>query len=253
MSDVSNWGVCLEIGINHLGSYTLLENIIKENGISELGVSVTVQIKEEEFYKTNKNFFLTLEEHRRFLDLCRSMKIPCGLALGPLNNVQALKDEGLEPDFIKTLSIATEDINFMECLYGTYDCPKYISVGLSTTDYIKDEIVPLMNKNDMVSHTCLTHSSQDQNLPEILSLKELGVSVCFGLHAIDKEVAFTAIGVGAEKLFVYIGNKQLNLPDYEHALDLSEIFQFTQKANRCFGAMKSSGSKTKGVFIDFVQ
>ena len=253
MRDLSNWNVCLEVGLNHLGSYSLLENIIKDNGIAELGVSIAVQIKEEDFYKTNKNFYLTHDEHRCFLALCRSMKIPCGLALGPLTDVQALKNGGLEPDFIKTLSISSEDINFMKRLYDTYDCPKYISVGLSATDYIKDEIIPLMNKNDMLSHTCLNHSSQDQNLPEILALKEFGVPVCFGLHAIDKEIAVTAIGVGAEKIFVYIGNKQLDLPDYDHALDLAEISQFTQKADRCFGAMKPSKNKTKRVVIDFIK
>tara|TARA_B110000008_G_C16887268_1_gene531376 strand:+ start:252 stop:1013 length:762 start_codon:yes stop_codon:yes gene_type:complete len=253
MRDLSNWNVCLEVGINHLGSYSLLENVIKDSSIAELGVSITVQIKEEDFYKANKNFYLTLDEHRRFLELCRSMKIPCGLALGPLTDVQALKNGGLEPDFIKTLSISTEDINFIKRLYGAYDCPKYISVGLSATDYIKDEIIPLMNKNDMLIYTCLTHSSQDQNLPEIVALKEFGVPVCFGLHAIDKEIAFTAIGVGAEKIFVYIGNKKLDLPDYDHALDLAEIPQFTQKIDRCVGAMKHSKSKTKRVVIDFVK
>lgn len=252
MRDLSSWNLCLEIGINHLGSYSLLEDTIKASGLAELGVSITVQIKEEDFYKTNKNFYLTLDEHQRFLELCRSMKIPCGLALGPLNDVQALKNGGLEPDFIKTLSISTEDINFMKRLYSIYDCPKYISVGLSATNYIKDEIIPLMNKNDMLSHTCLTHNSHDQNLPEILVLKELGVPVCFGLHAVDKEIAFTAIGAGAEKIFVYIGNKQLDLPDYEHAIDLADISQFTQKIDRCFGATKPSKDKTKTVVIDFV-
>ena len=78
MSKALGWKVCLEIGINHLGSYSLLESMIKKTGMAELGVSVTTQIREEDFYKTNKQFFLTLEEHQNFIKLCQQLKIPCG-------------------------------------------------------------------------------------------------------------------------------------------------------------------------------
>ena len=51
-----DWKVCLEIGLNHLGSYPLLEEMLRSSGIKELGAAVTVQIKEEEFYKNNKEY-----------------------------------------------------------------------------------------------------------------------------------------------------------------------------------------------------
>jgi sialic acid synthase SpsE len=244
MSDLSDWNVCLEIGINHLGSYSRLENIIKGSGIAELGISITVQIKEEDFYKTNKNFYLSLDEHRRFIELCRSMKIPCGLALGPISDLQVLVDGHLEPDFIKTLSISTNNLDFMSRLYTAYDCPKYISVGLSEMSFIQQKIIPLMSDVDMLSHTCLTHNYSDQNLKDIAALKNLKVPVCFGLHAKDFEVAYAAIGAGAEKIFLYIGDKSLDLPDYEHAVDITQVDKIVRTANKCFSAMKlSNGSK----------
>ena len=47
MTTVPNWKVCLEIGLNHLGSYSKVEEIVTEIGLQKLGVAITVQIREE--------------------------------------------------------------------------------------------------------------------------------------------------------------------------------------------------------------
>ena len=234
MMDLSSWKVCLEIGLNHLGSYSLLESLIKNSVIAELGVSVSVQIREEEFYEDNQHFFLKLEDHKRFMDLCRELKIPCGLALGPLSDLKSLKDGGLEPDFIKTLSISSADPAFMGRLYDTYNCSKYISVGLSNIDYIKGNILPLMDPNDELIHTYLSHNSADQNFGDIRLLGNLGVPVCFGLHALDHDLIYTGIGAGADSIFFYIGDKSLDLPDFTHAIDLVDVADVVAKINTCF-------------------
>jgi sialic acid synthase SpsE len=252
MMDLSSWKVCLEIGLNHLGSHSLLESIIKDSGIAELGVSVTVQIKEEDFYKTNEQFHLSLEEHQRFIELCRELKIPCGLALGPLSDLQVLKDGGLEPDFIKTLSISSANTDFMGRVYDTYNCPKYISVGLSDVAYVNDHIVPLMGENDKLIHTCLSHNGADQNLGDIRLLGNLGVPVCYGLHALDHDLIYTGIGAGADSIFFYIGDKSLDLPDFAHAIDLVDVADVVAKINTCFSAMSESGDASKSAKINFI-
>lgn len=252
MIALPSWKVCLEIGINHLGSYSLLEKMIKGSNIAELGVSVTVQIKEEDFYKTNEKFYLGTDEHLRFIELCRTLKIPCGLALGPLSDLRVLKSGGLEPDFIKTLSVSSANTDFMTRVYSTYDCAKYISVGLSSVSYVKEYIVPMMGANDKLIHTCLSHNAADQNLADIGLLRNLGVPVCYGLHAIGHDLIYTGIGAGADSVFFYIGDKSLDLPDFEHAIDMSDVAGVVAKANTCFSAMGESGERPKSLKIDFI-
>ena len=249
----SNWKVCLEIGLNHIGSYALLEKMIKSNGIAELGVAVTVQIKEEEFYKTNEKFRLSVDEHRKFIDLCRELKIPCGLALGPLSDLSVLKDGGLEPDFLKTLSVSSNNLDFMNQVYAHYSCPKYVSIGLSDISYIKHNILPLMDDEDELIHTCLSHDSADQNLGDIRLIEKLGVPVCYGLHATDHELIFTAIGAGANKIFCYIGEKSFDLPDYHHALDMTEIAGYVERTAKCYSSLGCSSEGSKSSKIDFIK
>ena len=252
MSVQSNWKVCLEIGINHLGSYSLLESMIKNTSMDELGVSVTSQIREEDFYIANKQFQLSLDEHQRFIMLCQELSIPCGLALGPISDLQILKHGGLEPDFIKILSTSSANTDFLDRIYNTYDCPKYLSVGLSDLAYVKESIIPLMDNKDKLIHTSLSHDSADQNLGDIKLLSNLGVPVCYGLHALDHDLIYTSIGAGADSIFLYIGNKTLNLPDLEHAIDLDDIADVVAKINICFTSMKKSENTPKSVKIDFI-
>lgn len=252
MKAISDWKICLEVGINHLGSYSLLEKMIKDSNIAELGVSVTVQIKEEDFYKTNKNFFLSIDEHLRFIELCRTLKISCGLALGPLSDLLALKHAGLEPDFIKTLSVSSANADFMSRVYDTYDCAKYISVGLSSVAYVKEHIIPVMRDKDKLIHTCLSHNAADQNLDDISLLGNLGVPVCYGLHAVEHDLIYTSIGAGADSIFFYIGDKTQGLPDFEHAIDMSDIADVVARTNLCFTAMGESGNTPKSLNIAFI-
>lgn len=249
---MNDWKVCLEVGINHLGSFNMIERILEDTNISNLDVSITVQIKEEEFYKTNKEFILTLEEHDRFIEICKNKKIPCGLAFGPLTDLTPYTKGFSQPDFIKTLSISSADEEFMERIYSNFECPKYISVGLSKFSYIEKKIKPIMNENDKLIHTSLSHNARDQNLGDLNFLKSLGFEVFYGLHAINTELIFTAIGAGADGIFFYIGDKGLNLPDYDHAIDLKNIEEIYNDINLCFSAMKESGNSPKETKINFI-
>ena len=247
-----DWRLCFELGTNHLGSYPRLENMLLQISNLSERVSVTVQIKEESFYEKFPEYELTSQNYLDFIELCHKFEIQCGLALGPLENIQNLKKQGINPDFIKTLSIASADPIFMDKLCRTFVCPKYISVGLSNISYIKDTILPFMNNEDMLIHTCLSHDSGDQNLLDIQQLKYLGKSVCFGLHSMDHEIVYTAIGAGADKIFVYAGDKNLNLTDLHHAVDLPDVGNFSDKVASCFSAMGASNGEPKKMSITFV-
>jgi hypothetical protein len=252
VSAIPNWKVCLEIGLNHLGSYSKLEEIVIEIGRQKLGVAITVQIREESFYDSKKEFKLTNNEYRKFLTLCREFRIPCGLALGPILDLDEMKSDGLDPDFIKTLSVSSADKQFMTRMMKTFKCPKYISIGLSTLDYIENHIIPIMSNNDKLIHTCLSHSGKDQNLSDIVALNNLGVTTGYGLHSTEHNIMSTAIGAGADNIFFYIGDKSVDLPDFVHAIDLPDIGRVINTINVCFDAMGKSDSGLKITKIDFM-
>ena len=253
MKNVKNWDVCFEVGLNHLGSYTNILSIIRDSMIQNLSCSLSVQIREENFYDDSKKYLaLSSEEYSNLRVLCRSLGIPFGLALGPLENLNWLIDLELCPDFIKLIGIGTNDLDFVERLNEAFTCPKYYSVGLSEYGYIREEIIPRMRDEDMLVHTSLSHESSDQNLNEIRFLESLGKMACFGQHAIRPEVCFAAIGAGAKKIFAYIGDKDLELPDKEHAVAIRDAFSFYNQCSNCFAAMKKIESGFKLAKIEFI-
>jgi hypothetical protein len=253
MKKVKNWDVCFEVGLNHLGSYTNILSIIQGSMIQNLSCSLSVQIREESFYDDSKRYLaLNSDVYVKLREFCRSLGIPFGLALGPLENLDWLTDLKLHPDFIKPIGIGTNDLDFVERLNEAFTCPKYYSVGLSEYGYIREEIIPRMRDEDMLVHTSLSHESSDQNLSEIRFLESLGKIACFGQHASSPEVCFAAIGAGAKKIFAYIGDKDLELPDKAHAVAICDAISFYNQCSNCFAAMKKIESGFKSAKIDFI-
>jgi hypothetical protein len=253
MKKVKNWDVCFEVGLNHLGDYKNILSIIQGSMIQSLSCSLSVQIREEAFYDENKIYLaLNSDVYVKLRGLCKSLGIPFGLALGPIEKLGWLTSLNLHPDFIKTIGIATNDLDFVERLNEAFKCPKYYSVGLSDYGYIRDVIIPRMRNKDMLVYTSLSHESSDQNLGEIRFLESLGKNTCFGQHASSPEVCFAAIGAGAKKIFVYIGDKDLELPDKAHAVAICDATSFYNQCANCFAAMEKIESGFKSVKIDFI-
>lgn len=253
MRKLKDWNVCFEVGLNHLGYFENVLNIIKESRIQDIPCALSIQIREESFYQgSKKNLALNIDEYLSIRKLCADLGIPFGLALGPLRELDWLVDSNLSPDFLKLIYIATNDLEFIGKVKQSFKCTKYFSVGLSDYDYIRKKIIPLMGNDDMIIHTSLSHETLDQNLGEIKRLELLGKTVCFGQHAIEKEVCLAAIGAGAKKVFVYIGDKTLDLPDYNHAVSSSTALNFYNQCSTCFKAMQEIGGSSKISKIAFL-
>ena len=54
----------------------------------------------------------------------------------------------------------------------------------------------------------------------MILMKSMHKNICYGLHCSKITPIFTAIGGGAKKIFVYVGDKKLNLPDKPHSIDI---------------------------------
>ena len=253
MNSAKDWRLCFEIGLNHLGDFKNISNILEVINNSKNRCALTVQVLEEDFYKSGKDFLrLNLDQYKELRKRCLDLHIQFGLALGPLEDLDWISNSGIDPDFLKLLGIASNNLVFIDAVNKSFSCPKFFSVGLSSIEFIQDSIVPRMSENDAFIHTSLSHASEDQNLVQINFLKSLGKPVFFGQHSSTPEICFAAIGAGADKLFVYIGDKNLDLPDYDHAISLNEINHFDDLCMQCFralGDVKSGEKKSKIEFI----
>jgi sialic acid synthase SpsE len=248
----NNWKVCAEIGLNHLGNYTDLKRIFETSNIANLKCAVSLQVREPEFYGKNPALELELSAYKQFRLLCLEKDIPFGLALGPVDSVDWIFEHNIQPDFIKVLSMAAEHTDFIRDLRERFECPIFISTGLSSLSTIKEVILPLINNGDYLIHTSISHMSKEQNIGFIGDMSSLGCQVCFGQHAIEPAICFASIGAGAKKIFVYIGDKSQELPDHEHAIDVHEYESFYREAMQCFEACGSIDSDKRPLNIEFI-
>ena len=104
MKKVKYWDFCFEVGLNHLGDYNNILSIIQGSVIQSLSCSLSVQIREETFYDENKRYLvLNSDVYVKLRGLCKSLGIPFGLALGPIEKLGWLTGLNLHPDFIRQL------------------------------------------------------------------------------------------------------------------------------------------------------
>tara|TARA_A100001388_G_C28753736_1_gene493737 strand:+ start:751 stop:1497 length:747 start_codon:yes stop_codon:yes gene_type:complete len=233
--------VVAEIGLNHLGSLEeakrLLE-ILKTNGLSR----ATIQIRESSFYQSHKEYFLSKDSILQIIDEARNKNIEFGLALGPLESFEEYDEIINKADFIKLLSISVENKDFLERYLSLYLKKTYYSLGTSNIDYVKEVILPNIKKNDFLLHTSLTHEASGQNLADIYDLSSQHKNIAFGHHCREPSIISVAIGAGAKEVFIYIGNKSLKLPDYDHAFDSSELPEIMNQFDLSFRSLKTLDS-----------
>ena len=166
-----SWNVCLEIGLNHLGSVDLIFEMLESLQVCDLGVAVTVQVREESFYRDGKeSLLLKPNEYQELSEYCRTRNVPFGFALGPLKNMEWICKSGIKLDFLKILYMATLDHEFLSRVNRIFDCKKYFSTGMSDLGSIKKDIVPLMSTSDGLVHTSLSFEAGDQSLNLLSSL-----------------------------------------------------------------------------------
>ena len=252
MNEINNWKVCIEMGINHLGDFEEILNVL--HNIKNLDVAFSLQIREEIFYHgKNKIFELTPKQYEEISSLCDHLKIPFGIALGPIKDIDWIKSSNLNLNFIKYLYMSVQEKNFINRVNKSFDCTKYFSLGMSSFKEIKENIITHLRDQDMLIFTSLSHDAKDQNLKEINNLQNLSENICFGQHCSNEEISMTAIGAGAKKIFVYTGDKSKELPDHDHAIDINALSKYIHACHNCFEAMSFSNSEKKEHKINFIQ
>lgn len=234
-----DWNVCIEIGLNHLGSLSKLKNILNKIPKKNKHISISIQIREDEFYYgKNKYLWLKPDYYSVLTDFCFKNDIPFGFAIGPVKDLSWIKK--FKPTFLKILYMATLNSDFIINLKNNFNCELFFSTGAINFKKNKNNLLPYIPNNANLVYTVLSHQVSDQNLLNMQKLSKLKYNVGFGNHSSESTICYAAIGAGAKKIFIYVGDKSLNLPDKNHALDLSEINNFIKNCEQCFLSMKNT-------------
>lgn len=223
--------------MNHMGSrkelIKLISIIIKAN----INVGVSVQIREDKYYKKNKSLSLKVEDYIYLQKLCKKAGIKLGFAIGEISDLEYFKRNKINPSFIKILSIATKKVNFIKKVSKKFSCPIFYSTGHSSIKYISQYLLPIMKNKDYLIHTSFLKDVIEQKINKMILMKSISNNISYGLHCDKITPIFTAIGGGAKKVFVYIGNKKLNLKDNLHSIDIREIKDFYKMCTDCFQSL----------------
>lgn len=228
-----NWSICLEVGLNHMGSRKELIKIISTIIKSNINVAVSIQIRESNFYKKKKSYLLDVDDYTYVQKLCKKADIELGFAIGEIDDIEYFKKNKIYPSFIKILSIAIKK-KFIKKISKKFKCPIFYSTGHSSIKYIRKNLLPLIKKKDYLIHTSFFKEIMKQNISKMILMKSMHKNICYGLHCSKITPIFTAIGGGAKKIFVYVGDKKLNLPDKPHSIDISKINDFYKMCYNCF-------------------
>ena len=231
---IMNWSICYEVGLNHMGSRKELIRIISTIIKANINVAVSIQIREESYYKKNKSYLLKVEDYIHVQKLCKKAGIKLGFAIGEINDLEYFKKNKINPSFIKVLSIATKNISFVKKVKKKFSCPIFYSTGHSSIKYISKYLLPIMKNTDYLIHTSFSKEVIKQNINKMILMKSIYSNISYGLHCHKTTPIFTAIGGGAKNIFVYVGNKDLNLKDKLHAIDTREIKDFYKMCSDCF-------------------
>jgi sialic acid synthase SpsE len=234
-----------EIGLNHLGSLEELNSLANILIMNKL--STTVQIREAGFYQKHPNLWIHLNELQKVRQLYKNNKVKFGIAIGPID--QELLDEVLDikPDFIKLLGICSADSNFLKIFFSSKRPTTFISNG--SWDLLCDPIRYAEKACDRIVHTVLSHELASQKISAISLLCRAGWSVSYGQHSSDISAIPLAIGAGAESIFMYVGDKTKSIPDYEHAIDITESDKYSKIIDNFYMALNLDSKALKIKFI----
>ncbi|NQV83550.1 MAG: N-acetylneuraminate synthase family protein [Rhodospirillales bacterium] len=209
-----------EIGLNHLGSAALAEELIA-GLIQTEADGITFQIREDKFYDRSDPWTvpIAVDDHGAFRDAIHAGHKKFGLSVGDVTT--AKRAGSLAPDFWKVLSFGLSDYDLLDYVSGL-GVPVFVSTGNSDYAEIEDAAKRFPRVNFI--HTQLSPVAGDVNLKAIQEMRErTGRDVSFGLHLPDLRVLFMALCFGPEAVFFYVKGDDASktYPDDAHAAALA--------------------------------
>ena len=234
--------IIVEIGQNHLGSAELAEKYLKYL-LKKNIYGITVQLRENSFYKKFPKLKLPLNFYTKASKLCKKNKKKFGVAICSMDHNRFLNT--LEIDFIKVINRGLINKRLIKYLFESSVKKIYISLGNCTKKEInknfsyidnkyKKKLVYVFTKNhskNFYGDKSTSAKFNDINLEEIQLLKkEYKVPIAFGNHFDKKKVIIKSLIYKPYCLLFYIkGNQLYNYPDNKHAIQMKDLNNFLKK------------------------
>lgn len=233
--------IIAEIGLNHFGKEENVKKIV--NYLLKTNVdAITLQIRENEFYSSDKWKYFTLKDdfYKTVSMKVRSNNKKFGIALSDLDKIEQHKNYC---DFFKILSKDITNINGLRKFANTgKKC--YISTGNSDLNEIK-KAVDVFDDTATLIHTRLSNKANDVNLLAMSKMKQyFNNNIAFGNHCQNLNVLYTSIAYQPSDYFFYVKDNFIKKspPDDLHALDLEVVDEF---CNNILELKKSIGDGIK--------
>ena len=221
--------IIAEIGINHMGSYEILEEYI--DVLSKIDIdAISIQVRESSFYKDEKWKIFKISD-KDIVSAIRKIK-----ATGKKVCVANCDTEKFRlfdtagADFFKILSKDFSNESFMLSMLSKTDKPLFFSTGTSGFDQIDAKLAIIgCHKNQFrLIHTRLSNSVQDVNLLAIKNMrKRYGDIISFGCHCANTNVLYAAVGFKPSDYFFYVkfddASETIEYPDNFHAIPMSMV------------------------------
>lgn len=235
--------IVAEIGLNHLGSVSLLERYLK---LARCVDAITIQILSDSFYQDKKysNFKLSDNALKDFINKAYRHGYKVGLVVDDCQMVERFDSNLIS--FYKILSKDFNNNNLFKAISKTSSENIYISTGMS--NYVElDEVIPTLIRLDervKLIHTQLSNEINDVNLKAIEVMgRRYQVPIAYGHHCIDEKVVYASLGFSPESIFFYIKDEgNLKYPDDLHAISVSFINDFVNNV-KCLNKSVGDGAK----------
>lgn len=215
--------VICEIGLNHFGDESYADKYI-DGLLKSAPDGITFLARETDFYKGKfKNWFLPDKYYRKAAKRIKSAGVKFGMSICDIEKINFFEE--IKADFYK---IVGKDINNFELVRAMLKTNKsvFISTGIADDKQIRKFINLSKNYTSKITliQTQLNYETDQVNLKAIsLMKKKFGLPVAFGLHAVNPNVLYTALGFEPSAVFLYIkGNRRVAHGDEEHAISLKD-------------------------------
>ena len=221
-----NMKVVGEIGLNHLGSEELAEDLIIHS-IEQGLKNVTFQIREESYYDGSKPHRVALPDssYEKLISISKASGVSVGFACSDLKKVDYLHSIGAE--FWKVLS---KDLPNYELIRKLQETNKEVSVSTGLASINEIEKMLSIHREVSLIHTQLSHSIVDVNLRALDNLRLHGRPVHFGLHAEDLDVLILSLAFQPNSIWFYIKPEIGTIvPDDVHAIPIRDVGRWINK------------------------
>ncbi len=212
-----------EIGLNHLGNTSILNQYLKFLLLSKID-GITIQILKDSFYRNKfRKFKINNKQIINFVKKIKNKKKLVGIVTNDIKKIKFFKK--LKVDFYKVLSSNINDIELVNKLTKTNCKTVFLSTGMVNINKLRNILKKINKKKVSLIHTSFKKNRLQINLKRMDILKrKFKLPISYGNHSKFLGSIKEAKKYKPKAIFFYVKiKKKGKFPDNIHAIELNKI------------------------------